>query len=94
MSCNEITHLPVQMGDLESLRALNVRRNLLVELPVGKSTQHQKQVHNTIQAASVTFTFIGKLSGGTTGTQTHNCIRYIRHMRVSIREVGIWGYLA
>lgn len=35
VSCNEITHLPVQIGDMSSLRALNVRRNLLVELPKG-----------------------------------------------------------
>ena len=35
VSCNEITHLPVQIGDMGSLRALNVRRNLLVELPKG-----------------------------------------------------------
>ena len=33
VSCNEITHLPIQMGEMTSLRSLNVRRNLLVELP-------------------------------------------------------------
>lgn len=33
VSCNEITHLPSQIGDIESLRSLNVRKNLLVELP-------------------------------------------------------------
>ncbi len=36
VSCNEITHLPAQLGDLDSLRDLDVRRNLLVELPPGE----------------------------------------------------------
>ncbi|KAK2183860.1 hypothetical protein NP493_294g03031 [Ridgeia piscesae] len=33
VSCNELTHLPVQIGDVQSLRRLNVRCNRLVELP-------------------------------------------------------------
>ena len=36
VSCNEISHLPSQIGDLKSMQCLNVRRNLLIELPVGK----------------------------------------------------------
>ncbi|KAH3811923.1 hypothetical protein DPMN_140340 [Dreissena polymorpha] len=36
VSCNEISQLPVQIGDLKSLKSLNVRRNLLQELPVGE----------------------------------------------------------
>ncbi len=36
-SCNEITHLPVQIGDLAHLRNLNLRRNHLQEVPVGES---------------------------------------------------------
>ena len=35
ISSNEITHLPSQIGDLESLKSLNVRRNKLVEIPRG-----------------------------------------------------------
>ena len=35
-SCNEITHLPVQIGDLAALKSLNLRRNHLQEVPVGK----------------------------------------------------------
>ena len=35
-SCNEITHLPVQIGDLASLKELNLRRNHLQEIPIGK----------------------------------------------------------
>ena len=38
VSCNEISHLPIQIGDLKSLKSLNVRRNLLEILPVGKSS--------------------------------------------------------
>ena len=34
-SCNEITHLPVQIGDLASLKELNLRRNHLQEIPIG-----------------------------------------------------------
>ena len=30
-----MTHLPMQIGDLESLKSLNVRKNRLVELPIG-----------------------------------------------------------
>lgn len=37
VSCNEISHLPVQIGDLSLLRSVDLRRNMLVELPVGKS---------------------------------------------------------
>ena len=33
-SCNEITHLPVQIGDMVALRSLNLRRNHLQEVPV------------------------------------------------------------
>ena len=36
-SCNEITHLPVQIGDLASLKELNLRRNHLQEIPIGKT---------------------------------------------------------
>lgn len=36
VSCNEITALPQQIGQLKSLRELNVRRNYLKVLPPGK----------------------------------------------------------
>ena len=36
VSCNQISHLPLQIGDLKSLRSMNMRRNLLVELPLGE----------------------------------------------------------
>ena len=36
VSCNEITALPQQIGQLKSLRELNVRRNYLKVLPQGK----------------------------------------------------------
>ena len=36
VSCNQIAHLPMQIGDLKSLKSLNMRRNLLVELPIGE----------------------------------------------------------
>lgn len=35
VSCNEITALPQQIGQLKSLRELNVRRNYLEALPQG-----------------------------------------------------------
>jgi len=38
VSCNEITQLPDKIGDAESLRSLNVRKNLLVELPISMYT--------------------------------------------------------
>jgi Leucine-rich repeat (LRR) protein len=34
VSCNEIAHLPVQIGDLANLRSLDLRRNHLQEIPV------------------------------------------------------------
>ncbi|CAG5133616.1 unnamed protein product, partial [Candidula unifasciata] len=34
VSCNEISHIPLQIGDMSSLRCLNLRRNYLIELPV------------------------------------------------------------
>ena len=40
VSCNEISHLPSQIGDLRSLRSLNVRRNLLIELPTGELSEN------------------------------------------------------
>lgn len=39
VSCNEIRTLPSQVGQLEALRDLNIRRNHLVRLPSGKLTQ-------------------------------------------------------
>jgi len=36
-SCNEISHLPPQLGELPMLKSLNVRRNHLVELPIGNN---------------------------------------------------------
>lgn len=36
-SCNQLSHLPVQLGDLQHLEALNLRKNFLVELPRGTS---------------------------------------------------------
>jgi len=39
VSCNEITQLPDKIGDAESLRSLDVRKNLLVELPISTYTQ-------------------------------------------------------
>lgn len=36
VSCNEIQTIPPQIGNLESLRDLNVRRNNLVHLPEGE----------------------------------------------------------
>ena len=32
VSCNEIAHLPVQIGDLSNLRSLHLRRNHLQEV--------------------------------------------------------------
>ena len=32
VSCNEIAHLPVQIGDLANLRSLHLRRNHLQEV--------------------------------------------------------------
>ena len=34
-SCNQLSHLPVQLGDLQHLQALNLRKNFLVEIPRG-----------------------------------------------------------
>lgn len=38
VSCNEIQTLPAQVGQLEALRDLNIRRNHLVRLPPGTHT--------------------------------------------------------
>lgn len=35
-SCNQLSHLPIQLGDLQHLEVLNLRKNLLVELPKGR----------------------------------------------------------
>ena len=43
VSCNEITALPQQIGQLKSLRELNVRRNYLKVLPQGKKKNNNKQ---------------------------------------------------
>lgn len=40
MSCNEIQTLPSQVGQLEALRDLNIRRNHLVRLPPGTHSQY------------------------------------------------------
>lgn len=40
VSCNELTHLPVQIGGVRSLRRLNMRCNRLVELPEGRRDCH------------------------------------------------------
>lgn len=42
VSCNEITALPQQIGQLKSLRELNVRRNYLKVLPQGKKRIKQE----------------------------------------------------
>lgn len=34
-SCNQLSHLPIQLGDLQHLEVLNLRKNLLVKLPRG-----------------------------------------------------------
>lgn len=34
-SCNQLSHLPIQLGDLQHLESLNLRKNFLVELPRG-----------------------------------------------------------
>ena len=34
VSCNEIAHLPPQIGDCNNLRSLDLRRNHLQEVPV------------------------------------------------------------
>ena len=39
VSCNEITALPQQIGQLKALRELNVRRNYLKVLPQGKKNK-------------------------------------------------------
>jgi len=36
VSSNDLTQLPYQIGLLSSLRTLNIRRNMIVELPTGK----------------------------------------------------------
>lgn len=41
VSCNEITALPQQIGQLKSLRELNVRRNYLKVLPPGKKVRQE-----------------------------------------------------
>ena len=40
VSCNEISLLPPQIGDLKALRSLNLRRNFLEELPLGSFHFH------------------------------------------------------
>lgn len=39
-SCNEITHLPRSLGRLKNLKAIDLRKNLLVELPLGIFLAH------------------------------------------------------
>lgn len=34
---HRLSHLPIQLGDLQHLEALNLRKNFLVELPRGIS---------------------------------------------------------
>ncbi len=36
VSANDITQLPYQIGALSNLRTLNIRRNMIIELPTGK----------------------------------------------------------
>ncbi len=36
VSSNDINQLPYQIGTLTSLRTLNIRRNMISELPTGK----------------------------------------------------------
>lgn len=43
VSCNEITALPQQIGQLKSLRELNVRRNYLKVLPPGKKVGQEEE---------------------------------------------------
>lgn len=50
VSCNEITALPQQIGQLKSLRELNVRRNYLKVLPPGKKVGQEEE-----HARDVTF---------------------------------------
>lgn len=36
ISCNVLTNLPPQLGQLSFLKCLNAKNNLLIELPLGK----------------------------------------------------------
>lgn len=49
-SCNQLSHLPIQLGDLQHLEVLSLRKNFLVELPRGTSHEsliHQKPTHHS-----------------------------------------------
>ena len=39
-SCNQLSHLPIQLGELQHLQVLNLRKNFLVELPKGSNQAH------------------------------------------------------
>ena len=61
VSCNEITALPQQIGQLKSLRELNVRRNYLKVLPQGKKKKEGK-MNQTGGFYYVLFTFVKKVA--------------------------------
>lgn len=37
VSCNEITIIPPHLGSVSTLQRLNLKRNLLVEIPIGNN---------------------------------------------------------
>lgn len=51
VSCNEIQTLPAQVGQLEALRDLNIRRNHLVRLPPGTHTQTRETMVTAVFTA-------------------------------------------
>lgn len=46
VSCNELQSLPAELGQLETLRDLNLRRNQLTTLPQGTPTHAYTQIPN------------------------------------------------
>lgn len=46
VSCNELQSLPAELGQLETLRDLNLRRNQLTTLPEGTPTHAHTHIPN------------------------------------------------